>query len=84
MNQHELQTLVVHHLPFMFGVLIQRSVVEVQWESKQRRNIYRLGHRGKVCTGTHLISWQTSLKFCCVSAGGFALHRACSGRILLS
>ena len=57
MNQHELQTLVVHHLPFMFGVLIQRSVVEVQWESKQRRNIYRLGHRGKVHTIMHSAPW---------------------------
>ena len=31
-----------------FVYLMQRSVVEVQWERKHRRNIYRLGHRGKV------------------------------------
>ena len=28
--------------------MLQRSVVEVQWESKKHKNIYRLGHKGKV------------------------------------
>ena len=32
----------------MIVFLIQRSVVEVQWVGNLKRNIYRLGHRGKV------------------------------------
>ena len=31
----------------------QRSVVEVVWQDKNRKNIYRVGHKGKVsCTQT--------------------------------
>ena len=27
---------------------LQRSVVEVQWKGSSKKNIYRLGHKGKV------------------------------------
>ena len=30
----------------------QRSVVEVVWTGSQKRNIYRVGHKGKVYTRT--------------------------------
>jgi hypothetical protein len=33
------------------GVMLQGSVVEVQWEGNHQKNVYRLGHKGKVCIG---------------------------------
>ena len=31
------------------GVMLQGSVVEVQWEGNHLKNVYRLGHKGRVC-----------------------------------
>lgn len=53
-------------MPFVNGLLFQRSVAEVQWAALRRSkvNVYRVGFKGKVndihfVVGVHVPEWMS-------------------------